>query len=481
MPTYPTQIYPIILCGGSGTRLWPLSRSLYPKQFMDLGGYSLFTNTLTRVQALPGVAAPVTVCNEEQRFLAAAQLQALGFAGSTILLEPCGRNTAPAIAAAALTVLDAAKERATPLMLVLPSDHALRDPDAFAGAVARAARLAADGMMTAFGITPDRPETGYGWIECGAALSDGHKVRRFVEKPDPDKAAAMLAQGGYYWNSGMFCFAPALYLAQLEAFAPRILECVRLAFERRKTDADFVRLDPDAFAACPADSIDYAVMEKTSLAVVTPLGRNNDAGWSDLGSWESVYLNAPRDEAGNALVGDVIAEDVRDSYLHSSGRLVAALGVSDIVVVETGDAVLVADKKSAQQTKSIVARLARDGRTEKDTHLRVFRPWGWYETLALGDRFQVKRIMVNPGAALSLQMHHHRAEHWIVVHGTGQIAVGEERLLLHEDQSTYIPLGIKHRLSNPGKLPLEIVEVQSGSYLGEDDIVRFEDHYGRDE
>jgi mannose-1-phosphate guanylyltransferase/mannose-1-phosphate guanylyltransferase/mannose-6-phosphate isomerase len=450
---------------------------------MDLGGHSLFGDTLNRIRDLPDLAAPIIVCNEEQRFLAAAQLQAAGFAAAIIILEPEGRNTAPAIAVAALAALGTPEsldgrvdaEDSGPL-LALPSDHALRDQAAFAEAVDRAARLADDGRLVTFGIVPDKAETGYGWIERGEELPDGYAVRRFVEKPDIGKAEAMLAQGGFYWNSGMFCFTPRLYLAELERHAPRIHACVREAFAKRHTDMDFIRLDAKAFAACPSDSIDYAVMEKTALAAVTPL----NAGWSDLGSWESVYLNANKDTGGNVLVGDVLAESVKNSYLHSSGRLVAALGLSGVVVVETGDAVLVADKARAQEIKSIVGRLTRDGRAEKDTHLRVFRPWGWYETLALGDRFQVKRIMVNPGATLSLQMHHHRAEHWIVVRGTGRISVGEKNLLLHEDQSGYIPLGVKHRLSNPGKLPLEIIEVQSGAYLGEDDIVRFEDDYGRD-
>jgi mannose-1-phosphate guanylyltransferase/mannose-1-phosphate guanylyltransferase/mannose-6-phosphate isomerase len=456
---------------------------------MDLGGYSLFGNTLRRIRDLPDTLPPIAVCNEDQRFLAAAQLQAAGFAATNIILEPVGRNTAPAVAVAALAVADGfaappsdagqtgmLSRDDAPLLLVLPSDHALRDSKAFVAAAARAARLAADGRLVTFGITPDNPETGYGWIERGEVLRDGYSVRRFVEKPDPEEARAMLAQGGHYWNSGMFLFAPHVYLKELERHAPRICEHARKAFEGRRRDADFTRLEAHAFTACPPDSIDYAVMEKTALSAVTPL----DAGWSDLGSWESVYAEAGKDAEGNALVGDVIAEAVENSYLHSSGRLVAALGVSGLVVVETGDAVLVADRKRSQEIRGIVDRLARAGRAEKDTHLRVPRPWGWYEILAVGDRFQVKRIMVKPGATLSLQMHHHRAEHWVVVRGTGQITVGEEHILLREDQSTYIPLGQKHQLSNPGILPLEIIEVQSGSYLGEDDIVRYEDDYGRE-
>jgi mannose-1-phosphate guanylyltransferase/mannose-1-phosphate guanylyltransferase/mannose-6-phosphate isomerase len=456
---------------------------------MDLGGYSLFGNTLRRIRALPGTLPPVVVCNEEQRFLAAAQLQDAGFAAADIILEPVGRNTAPAIAVAALAVVngfsapcpDAGQRRppsrdSAPLLLVLPSDHALRGVNAFAEAVGRAARLAAGGRLVAFGVTPDSPETGYGWIEPGETLQDGFAVRRFVEKPRHEDARAMLARGGHYWNSGMFLFAPRVYLEELERHAPRIHEHARKAFDGRRRDVDFTRLETHAFTACPSDSIDYAVMEKTVLSAVMPL----NAAWSDMGTWESVHAGTDKDAEGNALVGDVIAEAVENSYLHSSGRLVAALGVSGLVVVETGDAVLVADKERSQEIKSIVDRLARAGRVEKDTHLRVFRPWGWYETLARGDRFQVKRIMVNSGATLSLQMHHHRAEHWVVVRGTGRVTVGEKTILLHEDQSTYSPLGQKHRLGNPGKLPLEIIEVQSGPYLGEDDIVRYEDDYGRD-
>jgi mannose-1-phosphate guanylyltransferase/mannose-1-phosphate guanylyltransferase/mannose-6-phosphate isomerase len=451
---------------------------------MNLGGHSLFGDTLNRLQSLPDALPPVVVCNEAQRFLAAAQLQDAGLQGE-VILEPVGRNTAPAIAAAALAALDAPESQAETFLLVLPSDHALDDHAAFGEAVDRAIRLAAEGRLVTFGIRPDKPETAYGWIERGQKLPEdprgqtpaiGWAVRRFVEKPDPGDAGAMLRQGGYCWNSGMFCFSPRLYLAELELHAPRIYECVCRAFEGRRADPDFIRLGSRAFSDCPSDSIDYAVMEKTNLAAVTPL----ETRWSDLGSWESVWLNSRTDADGNALVGDAMAESTTDSYLHSSGRLVAALGLKGIVVVETGDAVLVADKSRTQEIRKIVDRLAKAGRAEKDTHLRVFRPWGWYETLSLGDRFQVKRIMVKPGAALSLQMHYHRAEHWVVVRGTGQITVDGETRLLYEDQSGYIPLGVKHRLCNPGKVPLEIIEVQSGAYLGEDDIARFDDEYGRD-
>lgn len=482
------NIRPVILCGGTGTRLWPLSRSLYPKQFMDLGGHTLFRDTLRRVMALQGMLPPLIICNEEQRFLAAAQLQAFsleqGLDPGTIILEPEGRNTAPAIAAAAFAALAgqvgsgrdcADNEGQEPLLLVLPSDHALQNRNDFARAVAEAAVCAEQGHLVTFGVRPAGPETGYGWLRRGEALAQGFKVRRFVEKPCPADARAMLADGGYYWNSGMFLFRASQYLSELARYAPEMHEAVRAAWAQRRTDTDFTRLEAASFAACPADSIDYAVMEKTPLAAMVPL----NAGWSDLGSWSSVYEAAPKDDAGNACIGDILAEEVSGSYLHSSGRLIAALGIRDLIIVETGDAVLVADKGHCQDVKKLVARLAAGKRPEKDTHLRVFRPWGWYETLALGERFQVKRIMVNPGASLSLQLHHHRAEHWVVVSGMGEITVGEATVVLHEDQSTYIPLGVRHRLANPGPSPLEIIEVQSGAYLGEDDIVRFEDHYGR--
>ncbi|MDR0816206.1 MAG: mannose-1-phosphate guanylyltransferase/mannose-6-phosphate isomerase [Desulfovibrio sp.] len=465
---------PVILCGGSGTRLWPLSRSHYPKQFMDLGGHSLFSDTLIRIKDLPDMPPPLVICNEEQRFLAAAQLQAAypGHAGR-IILEPLGRNTAPAIAVAALTALHA--ETSPPFLLVLPSDHAIKNRTVFTQAVLKAVNIALNGRLVAFGIHPTKAETGYGWLERGDALETGYTLRRFVEKPCREDAEAMLTVGGYYWNSGMFLFAPQLYLQELQRYAPEIYAHSLAAFKGRRVDTDFIRLDHTAFSACPSDSIDYAVMEKTAYAAMVPL----DVGWSDLGSWASLYETSDKDKNGNVRVGDIIAEDTADTYLHSSGRLIAALGIRDMIVVETGDAVLVADKERTEDVKKLVARLADEKRAEKDVHLRVLRPWGWYETLALGNRFQVKRIMVNPGAALSLQMHHHRAEHWVVVSGTGEIAVGDNVVLLHEDQSTYIPLGVKHRLCNPGRMPLEIIEVQSGAYLDEDDIVRFEDHYDR--
>jgi mannose-1-phosphate guanylyltransferase/mannose-1-phosphate guanylyltransferase/mannose-6-phosphate isomerase len=487
----------VILCGGAGTRLWPLSRKLYPKQFMDLGGRTLFSDTLERLRALPGLESPLVVCNEEQRFFAAAQLQAAGHAtDGKVLLEPVGRNTAPAIAVAcrALTDISLSRDEGTMLaeaeitraegalsrdegtmLLVLPSDHVIKDVAAFAAAAAKAADIARDGYLVTFGIVPTSPESGYGWLKQGEPLAGGWKVQRFVEKPDRETAERMFSQGGYCWNSGMFLFRADRYLAELAVHAPEIHRLTGLAFEGRSADMDFLRVGEEAFRACPADSIDYAVMEKTEYAAMVGL----EAGWSDLGAWDAVYDASDKDEAANVCVGDVLAEQTRSSYIHSSGRLVAVLGLDNVVVVETADAVLVADKDKSQAVKTLVQRLAADGRDEKDIHLRVFRPWGWYETLVLGERFQVKRIMLNPGAQLSLQRHYHRAEHWVVVHGTGRVTIEEEDRLLHEDESVYIPLGLRHRLYNPGKLPLEVIEVQSGSYLGEDDIERYEDRYGR--
>ncbi len=462
----------VVLCGGSGTRLWPLSRSLYPKQFMELGGHTLYGDTVDRAAALPDSGAPLVVCNEEHRFYVAAALQQQGLKGA-ILLEPKGRNTAPAIALAAFAALSGGDD---PLLLVLPSDHVLKPQAACAEAVARARAGAETGRIVTCATTPTAPETGFGYIRRGEELpSGGYAVARFVEKPDLAGAEAMLADGGHLWNSGMFLFRASVYLEELALRAPDIHAACRAAWDGHHADHDFIRPDADAFLSSPADSIDYAVMEKTDRAAVVPL----TAEWSDLGSWEAFYEAAPHDGDGNVRVGDVFAEATENCYLHATNRLVATLGVSDLVVVETADSVLVADRRRTQDVKKVVEALRKRGRGEAENHPLVYRPWGSYETLAEGERFQVKRIVVRPGGQLSLQKHHHRAEHWVVVAGTAEITVGDEVRLYHEDQSTYIPLGTVHRLKNPGIIPLVIIEIQSGPYLGEDDIVRLEDSYGR--
>ena len=464
------QLQPVLLSGGSGTRLWPLSREAYPKQFLPLAGDDTMVQaTWRRVEALADLA-PIAVANEEHRFLVAEQLRQVGAPVPAILLEPVGRNTAPAIAAAALQAMAGG---ADPLLLVLPSDHVVRDVAGFQRAVREASSAAEAGALVTFGIVPDAPETGFGYIQAEAG--DGlRQVLRFVEKPDAATARSYLDAGGYYWNSGMFLFRASRYLEELARFRPDIVDAVRAAHVAARHDGDFVRLDKDAFSACPSDSIDYAVMEKTADAMVLPV----DIGWNDVGSWSALWDVAERDADGNAHHGDVIAVDSRNSYAYAQ-RLVALVGVDDIVVVETDDAVLVARKDKVQEVKQVVARLKQEQRSQAVLHREVHRPWGSYDSVDNGGRHQVKRIKVKPGAALSLQMHHHRAEHWIVVSGTAKVTRGDETLLLSENESTYIPLGVKHRLENPGKVPLELIEVQSGSYLGEDDIVRFEDVYGR--
>ena len=464
------QLQPVLLSGGSGTRLWPLSREAYPKQFLPLAGDDTMVQaTWRRVEALADLA-PIVVANEEHRFLVAEQLRQVGAPVPAILLEPVGRNTAPAIAAAALQAMAGG---ADPLLLVLPSDHVVRDVAGFQRAVREASSAAEAGALVTFGIVPDAPETGFGYIQAEAG--DGlRQVLRFVEKPDAATARSYLDAGGYYWNSGMFLFRASRYLEELARFRPDIVDAVRAAHAAARHDGDFVRLDKDAFSACPSDSIDYAVMEKTADAMVLPV----DIGWNDVGSWSALWDVAERDADGNAHHGDVIAVDSRNSYAYAQ-RLVALVGVDDIVVVETDDAVLVARKDKVQEVKQVVARLKQEQRSQAVLHREVHRPWGSYDSVDNGGRHQVKRIKVKPGAALSLQMHHHRAEHWIVVSGTAKVTRGDETLLLSENESTYIPLGVKHRLENPGKVPLELIEVQSGSYLGEDDIVRFEDTYGR--
>ncbi len=466
------SIRPVILCGGSGTRLWPLSRELHPKQFIPFGDDTLFGKTLDRIAALPQAGNTLVACNEKHRFFASGIVREKK-AAATILLENMPRNTAPAIALAALA---AREEGDDPLLLVLPSDHSIEPASAFAEAVAKAAPGAEAGMLFTFGIPPLRPETGYGYIQRGKDLGNGaFAVARFVEKPDAAKAEQLLAEGGYTWNSGIFLFAASVYLAELERFAPDMAEACRKAWATRKGDGAFIRFAEDAFAGIPSNSIDYAVMERTDKAGMVELA----ARWNDLGSWSAFYDEAKHDAADNATVGDVIVRGARGCYVHSSHRLVAAMDVENVAVVETADAVLVMDRNKSQGVKELLAGLKQAGRSESDTHLRVYRPWGSYEVLAQAERFQVKRIVVNPGGVLSSQYHHHRAEHWVVVRGTARITNGERSMLLGEDESTYIPLGVVHRLENPGLVPLEIIEVQSGSYLGEDDIVRLEDSYGR--
>lgn len=463
-------IVPVILSGGSGTRLWPLSREAYPKQFLPLvGNDTMLQATWKRVASIAG-AAPIVVANQEHRFMAAEQLRECKVLPQALILEPVGRNTAPAIAIAALQALSAGDDA---LLLVLPSDHVVRNEAAFHAAVKQAAVAAESGKLVTFGIVPTAPETGYGYIK--AATGEGVRaVDRFVEKPDLATAEQYVASGEYFWNSGMFLFKASRYLKELETLQPAILAACGNALDKAARDNDFIRLDAGAFAASPNDSIDYAVMEKTADAAVVPL----DAEWNDVGSWSALWEVSDKDADGNACHGDVIALDCKDSYAYGN-RLIAMVGLQDVVVVETDDAVFVGHKDRVQDVKEIVGRIKREGRSEAAAHRKVYRPWGAYDSIDNGDRFQVKRITVKPGATLSLQMHHHRAEHWIVVSGTAEVTRGDEVILLSENQSTYIPLGVTHRLKNPGKLPLELIEVQSGSYLGEDDIVRFEDQYGR--
>jgi mannose-1-phosphate guanylyltransferase/mannose-6-phosphate isomerase len=470
------RITPVILCGGSGTRLWPLSRSAYPKQFLRLTSeWTMLQETLKRLEGLDGVQAPVVICNHEHRFLVAEQLRAIGVTPKLLLLEPVGRNTAPAVAAAAVAL---AKDDPDALMLVLPSDHSIQDKAAFHRAIRTAGVAASQGLLTTFGIIPDSPETGYGYIRRGAGLSglEGtFAIGQFVEKPNRENAERFVASGEYFWNSGMFLLKAGAYLEELDVFQPDILAAVRKSLATSRMDLDFCRLDEATFVESPSISIDYAVMEKTRLGAVVPV----EMGWSDVGSWDALWEIHDKTPDGNVVEGDVLATDVSNTYIKAENRMVAAVGVQDLVIVETADAVLVADKKAAQNVKQLVDKLKSSERTEHAIHRRVYRPWGSYEGIDAGNRYQVKRLTVNPGAKLSLQMHHHRAEHWVVVSGTAKVVRGDEEILLTENQSTYIPLGVKHRLENPGLVPLQLIEVQSGSYLGEDDIVRFADDYNR--
>jgi mannose-1-phosphate guanylyltransferase/mannose-6-phosphate isomerase len=468
-------IHPIILSGGTGSRLWPLSRSLFPKQLLALAGeHSLIQDTVLRARGAD-FAAPLIVCNTEHRFLIAEQMREAGIAPQGIVLEPVGRNTAPATAIAALIVANKDPES---LMLLMPADHIVRNRTAFLHAVDRAAAAARQNHLVTFGITPDAPETGYGYIHRGAALAglaDTFAVARFVEKPDAATAAGYVASGDYSWNSGMFLFKASMFLAELERLEPEMLAHCREALSKGGKDLDFFRLESNAFAKAKAISIDYAVMERTDKAAVVPV----EMGWSDIGSWEALWASAQRDASGNATKGDVLQHGTSNCYLRSEGPLVAAVGLEDVVVVATQDAVLVSHKSASQDVRRIVEQLEKSGRELHTTHRKVYRPWGAYESIDNGDKFQVKHITVNPGAKLSLQMHHKRAEHWIVVSGTAQVTCGDKVFPLKENESTYIPLGSKHRLENSGSEALHLIEVQSGSYLGEDDIVRFEDTYGR--
>ena len=469
------MLVPVILSGGAGTRLWPLSRELYPKQLLRLvAERTMLQETVARTEGLPGLAPPIVICNENHRFMVAEQLRELGTAPQAIVLEPQGRNTAPAAAIAALLVSGGAD--ADPVLLVLPADHVITDVPAFQAAVAVGRVAAESGSLVTFGVVPDRAETGYGYIRRGAGPGPAFSVGKFVEKPDSATARGYVESGEYYWNSGMFMFRASAYLAELGRYAPAMLAACRAALAAAGRDLDFLRLPAQEFASCPSDSIDYAVMERTDRAVVVPLA----AGWSDVGSWAALADALPRDAEGNVTAGDVLTEDSSGCYLHSTSRLVAAVGLRDHVVVETKDAVLVAPRDRVQDVKELVAELKARGRYETSLHREVYRPWGSYDSIDSGDRFQVKRLIVNPGATLSLQLHHHRAEHWVVVTGTAKVTRGDEVFTLSENESTYIPIGARHRIENPGKIPLHIIEVQSGAYLGEDDIVRFEDRYGRD-
>lgn len=470
------KIYPVILSGGAGTRLWPLSRAALPKQLLPLlSDKSMLQETVLRVAGWPGMQAPLVVCGNEHRFLVAEQLREIGQKPLGILLESVGRNTAPAVAAAAhfLAAIDPEA-----VMLVLPADHVINDVAAFQTAVLSALPQVGQGTLATFGIVPTAPETGYGYIRRGNAVAgaDGlYLVASFVEKPDAEKAKGFVAAGDYFWNSGMFLFSAANYLNELNTYQPAIAAAVAAAFDKAYRDLDFCRLEEQEFGASPSDSIDYAVMEHTKHAVVVPA----DIGWNDVGSWSALHDVLPADANGNVTRGDVYLDGVQNSLVRAEGRIVALVGVQDLVVVETADAVLVAHKDQVQRVKQVVDHLKAGGRTEHMYHTKVYRPWGSYEGIDLGDRYQVKRITVNPGGKLSLQMHHHRAEHWVVVSGTASVTCGDKVTLLTENESVYIPIGTTHRLENPGKLPLHLIEVQSGSYLGEDDIVRFEDVYSR--
>jgi mannose-1-phosphate guanylyltransferase/mannose-6-phosphate isomerase len=476
------MIYPVILAGGSGTRLWPMSRSLYPKQLINLyNTHTMLQNTLLRLSGLNDLGEPVIICNENHRFMTAEQVRRIDIDDFKIILEPAARNTAPAIALAALVLDDTqpSELQDDPVMLVLPADHEIKNVQAFQEIIQSGAQLARQGKLVTFGIVPSSPETGYGYIKKGSQLDHSNPafmIDRFVEKPDYATAVSYLESGDFCWNSGMFMFKASAVISELGNFAPDMLEKCRKAIKEGSLDLDFFRVDKAAFEAITEDSIDYAVMEKTEKGVVIPL----DAGWNDLGSFDALWQTGEKDECNNVTSGDVLVHNVTDTYIHSESRLVAAVGLEKFVIVDTKDAVLVAPRDQVQDVKKIVGQLKAQNRGEAVCHAKVYRPWGDYETIDMADRYQVKRITVKPGAKLSLQKHYHRAEHWTVVSGTAIVTKGTEEILLKEDQSIYIPLGTMHRLENPGQIPLELIEVQSGPYLGEDDIVRFDDVYGRE-
>ena len=470
------MILPVIMAGGTGSRLWPLSRELYPKQFLKLkGDLSMLQQTIARLSGI-NHQAPLLICNEEHRFIAAEQLRVGGFDYSGIILEPVGRNTAPAIALAAIHALKSASKDEEPILLVLAADHLIENENLFHKAVEQALPFAQDDQLVTFGITPTSPETGYGYIQCGESHGDAFSVQEFVEKPSLDVAKGYLASGNYFWNSGMFLFKASRYLEELKSHRPDILSACEKAMSATKPDMDFIRVSKEEFERCPDDSIDYAVMEKTDAAKMIPM----DAGWSDVGSWSALWEVSEKDENQNVSSGDVININSTNSYIYAESKLVSTVGIDNLVVIETKDAVLVVNKDKVQHVKDVVKLLKESGRTEHKIHREVFRPWGKYDSIDSGERDQVKRITVKPGEKLSIQMHHHRAEHWIVVCGTAKVTIGEKTFLLSENESTYIPIGTIHALENPGKIPLEMIEVQTGGYLGEDDIVRFEDRYGRD-
>ena len=463
---------PVVLVGGTGSRLWPKSRAALPKQFLPItSSGSMLQDTITRLDDIE-TEAPIFICNESHRFLLAEQLREKEIAHGGILLEPVGRYTVPAIALAAL---HATQNGEDPTLLVLAADHLIKNADAFHQAIKKAEQLAENGHLVIFGIVPSEPHTGYGYIKSGEALSAGYVVDKFVEKPNIGTAQEYVESGKYFWNSGMFVFKANRYLAELEKYAPDILLACKQSIATESSDLDFIRIDSEVFGGCPDDSIDYAVMEKTDKAAMVAL----DAGWSDVGSWSSLWEASSKDENGNVTVGDTLLENTHNSYVNSEGKFVAVIELDDVIVVETKDAVMVANKDKAQNIKNVVTTLKQEKRPEFQFHREVFRPWGSYDSIDSGKRFQVKRVTVKPQEKLSVQMHHHRAEHWIVVSGTASVTINDETKLVTENQSVYIPIGAVHSLENPGKIPLELIEVQSGAYLGEDDIVRFSDKYGR--